>query len=209
MRLQRIPFEEPLMWFLNPEKPLATCVAESCTGCPVGEELHCHFRFRDLAHFLLISAPSFLLGGAGIYRVSGWMLALWFLMIMGYFGFLEIRVMCSHCPHYAEPGRTLRCWANYGAMKLWQYRPGPMSMGEKILFLAGLIAIFGYAPLFMLLSREWFLLFVYVVVVAGYFMTVTMFFCTQCTNFACPLNSVEGGIRAQFRERNPGPPERK
>ncbi|MGB6064417.1 MAG: hypothetical protein WBG50_06390 [Desulfomonilaceae bacterium] len=191
------------MWFLDPEKPLATCVAESCAGCPVGEELHCHFRFRDLAHFMLISAPSGLLGGAGIYHISGWMLALWILMIVGYFGFLEIRVLCSHCPHYAEPGHTLKCWANYGATKLWRYRPGPMSFAEKFLFLAGLITIFAYPLIFMLLGGQWFLSIVYIVAVAGFFMTVRMFLCTHCMNFACPLNLVEDGIRAQFLERNP------
>ena len=196
------------MWFLDPERPLATCVAESCVGCPVGDKLHCHFRFRELAHFMLISAPLFILGGAGIYRISGWMLALWFLMIMGYFGFLEIRVMCSHCPHYAEPGRTLRCWANYGAAKLWRYRPGPMSFSEKFLFLGGLITIFVYPSAFMLLGGQWFLLLVYVVVGAGNFVTVRMFLCTQCINFACPLNLVEDRTRAHFRERNPTPPER-
>jgi hypothetical protein len=191
------------MWFLDPEKPLATCMAESCRGCSVSEELHCHFRPRDLIHFLLISAPSFLLGGVGICRVSGWLVAPWSLMIIGYFGFLEIRVMCSHCPHYAEPGRTLKCWANYGAMKSWRYRPGPMSVVEKSLFLAGLIIVFGYPPAFMLLGGEWFLLIVYGVVVAGYFVTVRMFLCTQCINFACPLNRVDDGTRAQFLERNP------
>ncbi len=196
------------MWFLDPEKPLATCVTGNCAGCPVAEELHCHFRFRDLAHFMLISAPSGLLGGAGIYHISGWMLALWFLMIVGYFGFLEIRVLCSHCPHYAEPGRTLKCWANYGATKLWRYRPGPMSVGEKFLFLAGLITIFGYPLIFMLLGGQWFLLIVYIVAVAGFFMTLRMFLCTQCMNFACPLNLVEDETRAQFRERNPTPTER-
>ncbi len=191
------------MWFLDPEKPLATCVAESCAGCPAGEELHCHFKLRDLGQFMLLSAPSFLLGGAGIYHISGWMLALWLLLIVGYFGFLEIRVMCSHCPHYAEPGRTLKCWANYGAMKLWRPRAGPMSAVEKFLFLAGLITVFVYPLVFILLGGQWFLLIVYVVVLAVYYMTVRMFFCTQCMNFACPLNLVAEGTRAQFRERNP------
>jgi hypothetical protein len=50
----------------------------------------------------------------------------------GCFGLLEIRVMCSHCPHYAEAGRLLKCWANYGSPKLWAYRPGPMCRMETL-----------------------------------------------------------------------------
>jgi hypothetical protein len=40
------------MMFLDPEKPIATCVSETCNGCPVGETLHCHFKLKDLIHFL-------------------------------------------------------------------------------------------------------------------------------------------------------------
>ena len=122
------------MLFLDPSKPIATCVSETCNGCPVGETLHCHFSLRDLIHFLLIALPSFLVGGVGIYHRNGWMLILWLIMVVGYFGFIEIRVMCSHCPHYAEPGSSLKCWANYGSPKIWKYRPGPMTLIEKIVF---------------------------------------------------------------------------
>lgn len=52
------------MLFLDPSKPIATCVSETCNGCAVGETLHCHFSLRDLIHFLLIALPSFLVGGA-------------------------------------------------------------------------------------------------------------------------------------------------
>ncbi len=81
------------MLFLDPSKPIATCVSETCNGCPVSETLHCHFSLRDLIYFLLIALPSFLVGGAGIYHRNGWMLILWLIMVVGYFGFIEIRVM--------------------------------------------------------------------------------------------------------------------
>ena len=36
----------------------------------------------------------------------------------------------------AETGtKTLKCWANYGSPKLWKYRPGPMSLAEKTVFI--------------------------------------------------------------------------
>jgi hypothetical protein len=152
---------------------------------------------------LSLSIPSLILGGAGIYRVGGWFLVPWIALMAGFFGFLEIRVMCSHCPHYAEPGNSLQCWANYGSPKIWTYRPGPMSLMEKLLFLGGLAAIWGYPVIFLLVGPQWLLLVVYGISSAGLFMTLKLFFCTRCMNFACPLNTVPVHIRQNFFERNP------
>ena len=77
------------MKFLDPNKPIATCISETCDNCTVSNALHCHFTLRDLIHFLLIVFPCFLLGGAGIYHISRWMLIPWLILIIGYFGFVE------------------------------------------------------------------------------------------------------------------------
>lgn len=191
------------MFFLDPERPIVSCVSENCDGCPAGTALHCHFTAGDLAHFLLTVLPSFLAGGAGIYHGSGWMLVLWIMIIIGFFGLLEIRVLCSHCPHYAEEGGTLKCWANYGSPKLWRYRPGPMSFMEKTVFFGGLLVIWGYPLFFLIPDLQWFLLAVYLSATAGFFMTLKRFLCTQCFNFACPLNTVDAKVRGEFFERNP------
>ena len=191
------------MMFLDPDKPIITCVSESCNDCSVADALHCHFSPKDLIHFLCIVLPSFLLGGAGIYNVRGFLLFLWILMIIGYFGFVEIRVMCSHCPHYAEKGNSLKCWANYGAPKVWKYRPGPMSFMEKVIFFGGFTVIWGYPILFLLAGMQWFFLLVYVILVVGFFMTLRMFLCSRCMNFACPLNTVDENTRQEFFKRNP------
>ena len=111
--------------------------------------------------------------------------------------------MCAHCPHYAEPGPVLRCWANHGSPKLWKYRPGPMSRAEKVIFLGGFVLIWGYPLLFLMWGMAWFLLLVYVMTTAGFFMTLKLFFCTQCMNFACPLNGVDKATRQAFFKQNP------
>ncbi|MBW2673076.1 MAG: hypothetical protein JRD89_06620 [Deltaproteobacteria bacterium] len=192
------------MLFLDPDRPIASCTSESCDGCPVGTTLHCHFTLRELTRFLLIVLPSFLAGGAGIYHRSGWMLIAWIMVILGFFGFLEIRVMCSHCPHYAEPGNSLKCWANYGSPKLWRYRPGPMTHIEKVAFFSGFLVVWGYPLLFLLPGAQWFLLIVYVLTTAGFFIMLRRYFCSQCINFACPLNRVDDTVRRGFFERNRG-----
>ena len=80
------------MLFLDSDQPIKTCISENCDGCAVHKSLHCHFTLTDLIHFLFISIPTFLLGGAGVYHESGWLLLLWMCMIIGFFAFLEIRV---------------------------------------------------------------------------------------------------------------------
>jgi hypothetical protein len=189
--------------FLGPQKPIATCESPSCDGCTLTDRIHCHFRLKDLIHFLLIALPPFLLGGAGIVYVSGWWIIPWLLFVIAFFGFIEIRVMCSHCPHYAEPGNSLRCWANYGSPKLWTYRPGPMSIIEKVVFFSGFVVVWGYPLLFLILSGRLFFLLIYLIATAGFFMTLKTYLCSQCMNFACPLNSVIDENRQQFFEKNP------
>ncbi len=189
--------------FLDPDRPIATCGSDSCDGCACGRELHCHFGLKDWLHFFLISLPPFLLGGAGIYHVSGWLLVAWIVILAAFFGFVEIRVMCSHCPHYAEPEKSLKCWANYGSPKLWRYRPGPMTKMEKGVFFTGFAVVWGYPVPFLMVGGQWFLLLVYVMTTIGFFTTLKMFMRSQCFNFACPLNSVTEEARRRFFDRNP------
>ena len=189
--------------FLDPRRPLTTCTAKNCDGCPVSKDVHCHFQARDLTAFLLSAAPIFVIGGAGIIHVGAWWLAPWLVIILGYFGFIEIRVMCSHCPHYAEPGKSLQCWANYGSPRLWKYRPGPMTTMEKFVFEAGIILIVAYPLVFLLAGAQWFLLAIYLLTTAGGYATLRRSYCSQCMNFACPLNNVNEEVRAAFFNRNP------
>lgn len=195
--------KETTVSFLDPNKPLATCVSQSCADCPVHKTLHCHFGPSDLARFMIFTSPSLLVGGAGIFRVGVGFLAPWFAILLSNFGLVEIRVMCSHCPHYTEPGATLRCWANYGSPKIWQYRPGPMSCAETAVFWIGLFAVWGYPLAFLLVGAEWLLLIVFVLFSVGAAMATKSHMCSQCINFACPLNSVGEDMRTSFFERNP------
>lgn len=191
------------MLFLDPEKPIATCESATCKDCPAGEAIHCHFSLNDWIHFLLLALPPFLLGGAGIYRVSGWMLWPWLAFAAAFFGFIEIRVMCSHCPHYFESGTTLKCWANYGSPKIWKYRPGPMTTLEKTIFLGSLWIIWGYPLVVLAATLQLFLWVVYAMTTGAFFVTLRRYLCSRCMNFACPLNTVKKDHRHQFFKNNP------
>ena len=191
------------MSFLDSSLPIATCKAKDCSGCTVADQVHCHFRPAELVHFLVICMPTFLVGGAAVLHAGWTPFLIWLAVVFGFFGLVEIRVMCSHCPHYAEEGKTLKCWANHGSPKLWKYRPGPMSTAETTVFFGGLVAVWGYPLAFFVLGGLWLLLGLYLLLTAGFFMTLKMFLCTQCMNFACPLNGVPDPVRVKFFERNP------
>jgi len=124
-------------------------------------------------------------------------------MFPGYFGLLEIRVMCSHCPHYAKEGSTLKYWANYGSPKLWTYRPGPMSLVERFWFFVGIVLIFVYPLVFMLIGSQWILLVLYLVTLISAAATLRLVFCSHCMNFACPLNATGEVARQTFFQLNP------
>jgi hypothetical protein len=190
--------------FLDPKQPLATCSKERCNDCPHKGNLHCHFSGADLAKFLLAMAPPFVIGGIGVFRLQGWIVLIgWVLFFVSYFGLIEIRVMCSHCPHYHEIGHSLKCWANYGSPKLWRYRPGPMSTTEKIIFLGGLVVIFGLPVVIMVVHVKWVGLVIYSIALTIAFAYLRGKMCVQCINFACPLNRVDHKTRASFLLINP------
>lgn len=191
------------MKFADPTSPIATCEAMDCVDCSAADSVQCHFGPADLLHFYLLVTPSFLVGGAGILPLGMAPLLIWIAIIVLFFNFVEIRVMCSHCPHYAEEGKTLKCWANYGSPKLWKYRPGPMSTTEKVIFLSGFVVVWGYPLGFLVAGGAWYLLGLYVLLTTGFFVTLKRSLCSRCMNFACPINGVPEADRQKFWECNP------
>ena len=184
--------------------PIATCGEESCAGCPAGESVQCHFRLRDHVSLTLVWAPSILIGGAGVLAAGLAPLVGWAVYMALFFGLVETRVLCSHCPHYQEPGRVLRCWANRGSLKLWACRPGPLSRVEKWVFLVGLTAVWLFPLAILIGSRQWLLLGLFVPASAAFFVALKLRWCSRCMNFSCPLNGVGADAREVWLARNPG-----
>ena len=183
--------------------PLATCVRDRCLDCPVREVVHCHFRIWDFLRFMAIALPGLLLGALAIRMYQRQWLVPWVVACAAFFGLVEIRVLCSHCPHYAQPGRVLRCWADYGSPKLWRYRPGPLSRVERLVLLSGFAAIWGFPLGTALVGRDFVLVGAMVVAIAGFYAALRRRFCSRCMNFACPLNVVPQQARDDFLAVNP------
>ncbi|MCK4813252.1 MAG: hypothetical protein KAT14_04870 [Candidatus Marinimicrobia bacterium] len=190
--------------FLDPNQPLHTCKEESCDHCSVADTLVCHFTGKRLGLFLLMFLPLFGLAGYALFTYHIWIFAAWLVFVFVFFGLIEIRVMCSHCPHYAELGlKTLKCWVNYGSPKLWKYRPGPMSPMETIVFFLGFILILIPPAVLAGLQQHFWLMGTYLVFLVLVFSLLHVFYCSHCINFVCPLNVVNKRIRQEFVEKNP------
>jgi hypothetical protein len=184
--------------------PCTARPAEACSGCDLLGRLMCRYDRRDTAFFFMAALPFFftaiagsILGGYGLW-LWGWLAyALFFFVVW------EGRVLCSHCPHWAEGGRILRCHANYGVLKIWQYRPGPMSRWEKIQFITGALLLIGFPFPLLLSAREFLPAAVCLVSACSASYLVYRHACTRCVNFACPFNAVPPQMRAAFLRRNP------
>lgn len=175
-----------------------------CKDCSIAGRLKCRYDSGDLHHFIALFLtfviPAFIgmiLGGYGWYILGevGFMIF--------FFSLWEIRVICSHCPYYAEKGRVLHCIANYGCPKVWKYHPEPMSKSEKVQLIIGLIILCGYPFPFLFLGGQYVLAFLALWGGIIFFWTLQKYTCSKCVNFSCPLNRVPKEVVDEFLKRNP------
>jgi hypothetical protein len=164
----------------------------------------CRYETRDTVHFFMIFLPLLVTAIGGVIQSGyGWWLLGWLAYALFFFVVWEGRVLCSHCPYWAEEGRVLRCHANYGVIKLWKYRPGPMSRSEQAQFLIGALLLVVYPLVFLILGHEYLLAVIGLVSATSFFYLLRRNICTRCINFSCPLNGVEAATREAFFARNP------
>jgi hypothetical protein len=133
----------------------------------------------------------------------GWYLLGWVGVAVIFFGFWEIRILCRHCPYYAEQGVTLHCIANYGCPKIWTYHPEPMSTSEKIQLVIGLIMLCGYPFPFAILGGQILLVLLTAWGLIMFFWTLQKYTCSHCVNFSCLLNRVSEEVIDAYLQRNP------
>jgi len=178
--------------------------ASECEGCPIAGRLKCRFNRGDLLHFIGLFAGFALPAIIGVIRGGyGWYLLGWAAFCLVFFEFWEIRILCSHCPYYAEKGLTLHCIANYGSLKVWRYHPEPISKAETVQLVIGFILLCGYPFPFLILGRQfaWALVALWGLVL--FFWTLRKYTCSQCVNFSCFLNTVPRDVRDEYLKRNP------
>ena len=175
-----------------------------CKDCTLANRLKCRFKRGDLFHFaglfLTFAIPAFIGMILGSY---GWFILGWVGFMLLFFNFWEIRILCSHCPYYAEKGLTLHCIANYGSLKIWKYHPEPINGSEKVQLILGFIILIGYPFPFLILGSQYILAFLALWGGIIFFWTLQKYTCSKCVNFSCPLNRVSKEAVDEYLKRNP------
>jgi len=178
-----------------------------CADCPIDGTLNCRFNWSDLLYFLAGFLPPAIAIIAGMMRGGFGPQAL---ALVGWVGFMlffffvwEARVLCSHCPYWAEGGRVLHCLANYGVIKMWRYHPEPMSTSEKAQFLVGAAIIVLYPFPFLIIGEQYTLALIALAGIVSFGFSLKKHVCTRCVNFSCPANGVPKDIVDAYLRRNP------
>ena len=197
-----------------------------CIDCSLQGKLGCRSGIKDFWFFVLNQIPSLAMSIfgfvlIGLLTAAWWPLIVFAVICIALWGLgIETRILCSHCPYWAEDSKTLHCWALTGSPKLWRYRPGPMNRLEKAI----LILFFSFLVLFPVLVEAygiWFMSVDYAgfglyallgmigvtvaTFLAGFqfFYILLYYFCSRCVNFSCPLNRVPKSIVDEYLKRNP------
>jgi hypothetical protein len=175
-----------------------------CEGCPAKDHLRCRLDRKDMAAFLMMLLPYGITTIAGTIRSGyGNYLFLWLAYSLIFFFVWEARILCRHCPFWAEKGIVLHCHANNGVLILWKYEPGPMDRGEKIQLILGALIFIAFPFPFLVLGSEYLLSVISLSTAASAIFLLRRFTCSRCINFSCPMNTVPKHLVDAYLKRNP------
>jgi hypothetical protein len=198
--LENIPGKEQAL----KESICTTQPKNLCEGCSLDTELMCRYDARDTLHFFMLVLPFFVTAIGGVIASGyGWWLLGWLAYMLLFFFIWEGRVLCSHCPYWSDKSRLLRCHANYGVLKLWRYRPGPMSVWEQAQFLIGALLFILYPMLFLFIGHAYLLAGIGLASAASFGYLLHRNVCVRCVNFSCPLNHVAKQVVEAYLAKNP------
>ena len=218
---------------MMPQKKLKDEIGEGCLACTwddesrcyeceIQDKLDCRWDKSLLMRFYKGGSIAMISGTVGLAIVG--LFVSWIpLIIYGgfwifFFGFFEIRVLCSHCPYYSEEGNILHCLANHGTIKVWKYHPEPMKFWEQLGFLGGAIffvvypvigEIYGLFSILNSSSLEGVSLLLGILIILStfggfyFFRVLITRICPHCVNFSCPLNQVPKEVVDSYLMRNP------
>lgn len=210
----------------NPHNLCTWDESADCASCPDHYQINCKWNRSILFAFFMLYFPFLVAGWFGMAVMAKFSGAWWYLVVYGafyifFFGFFEIRILCSHCPYYgADTGFSLKCLANNGAMKLWKYHPEPMSKFERSSLAIGFVFLGGF-PVFANFYGVYFVATNYsqfsqpallgmiglaVLTLASsltFFYALSIYVCSKCVNFSCPLNTVPKDVVDEYLGRNP------
>lgn len=197
-----------------------------CVDCSLQWKLGCRQKTSEYLFFIFSEVPSLFVAVVGLVML-GLIIGVWWplIVLLGTYAVfwifgLETRVLCSHCPYWAEESKILHCWALTGSPKIWRYRPGPMNWWEKATLLGfflftsffpvgaevlGILALAGnhtgaeLHALFGMIGIT-----IATILTQGQFWMLLMYyFCRKCINFSCPMNGVPRWMIDEYLGKSP------
>lgn len=106
------------------------------------------------------------------------------------------RFLCTHCPHYCNGSKRLKCMFLWNFPKLFKPRPGPWKLVDKIMILLATVLVCTF-PIYWIWPDK--LLFsLYIISGIIFIATLKKFECSRCIYFHCPNNNVSKEIRDEF-----------
>lgn len=177
---------------------------EECNNCSMKNTLICQFHRKYLFSFIGLFLVFAITACIGVILAGySWFLLGWIGFWLFFFEFWEIRILCSHCPFYAEEGKVLHCIANYSSFKLWRYHPEPMNLSEKIQLMIGFIILMGYPLIFLILGSQFVFLIISIIEIFIFIGFLIAKRCGNCVNLSCPFNRVKKDVFDSFLKKNP------
>ena len=189
---------------IEPSQPCTWQSDSSCQNCQIKGRLQCRFESKNITNFFMVVMPYAVTVIAGaIHAGYGRYLLLWLAYSFFFFFVWEARILCRHCPYWAENARILHCHANYGVFKIWKYEPDPMSKSERAQFiLSASIWLILPFPLLLISAQYLLTLIGACTAISGVFL-LKRNICSKCLNFSCPLNTVPKNLVDSYLELNP------
>ena len=177
---------------MHSDNPNGICTSgheSNCTGCIISGKLKCRFSASEWLKFLFLFAVFLVPGLIGMIRGGysnqiGWMFVFWIF----FFGFWEIKILCSHCPFYAKEGFGLECIANFGCPKFWKYNPAPINRWEKFQLVVGFGILFGYPIYFSIIGEQYLWAGLTVLGTIVFFVVLGINTFSKCVYFSCLFN---------------------
>ena len=181
-----------------------------CSNCNIEDKLHCHVHIKFSIYFGVGFFAALIPALIGIF-FSEFEINLLLIILMGwifyalfFFCIWESRILCSHCPYYAnEAQKTLHCDINRGAYKISRFHPEPLKQSEKIQFIIGAGILIGYPIPFLIIGKQFLILILTLIGIGIWITIIQLKICPVCINFSCPLNRVPKKIVDEFLKNNP------
>jgi hypothetical protein len=145
------------------------------------------FGFTDFLYYIAMVLVPLLTGAVGIYPQSILGLVCYGIVILAAVGVM-LFYFCTHCPHYTQDEKRLKCMFFWQLPKFFAPRPGPLRAIDKVAALAAPVVLFVF-PLAWL-AEDPGLLAIYLLSTITFGATMRRYECGRCPFRDCPANRV-------------------